>query len=116
MGYSTKAMVSQTVQLLRDKWQAAIQALSPVDGGSSNISVGAGSTNGVLPTNAEIVRCAATGNCYLKFGFGSAPTATTSDMLFPSGSEIIVVPDGATHFAVIQAGASTGTFSMTKVE
>lgn len=115
MGYATRA-VSQTVSLLRDKWQAALQALSPVDSASNNLSIGAGSVNAAVPTGAEVIRCSATGNCYLKFGFGSAPTATTSDMLFPSGSEILVLPTGATHFAVIQAGASTGIFSMTKVE
>lgn len=115
MSYKSKA-VSQTAALLRDKWGHAVQALTPIDSASTNVSIGAGSVSGLVPANAELIRCSATGNCYLKFGFGSAPTATTSDMLFPIGGEIFVIPEDATHFAVIQAGASTGIFSMTRVE
>lgn len=115
MAYTVRS-VSQQVQLLRDKWQNAVQALSPVIGSSVVVSVGATSQNSTIPTDAELVRCASTGNCHLIFGVGSAPTATTSEMIFPAGSEIFVVPPGATHFAVIQAGVSTGSFSMTRVE
>lgn len=114
MATSTKS-VSRHVELLRDKWQHPVQALSPEIGTSVVVTIGATSQSGALPASSEIIRCAANGNCHLIFGVGSAPTATTSEMLFPAGSEIFVVPTGATHFAVIQANASTGTFSITKV-
>lgn len=115
MAYTVRTL-SQTVGLLRDKWGHAVQSLSPVIGSSIVVSVGAGSQSGLIPSGAEVIRCASTGNCHLIFGVGSAPTATTSEMVFPAGSEIFTVPEGATHFAVIQAGASTGSFSMTKVD
>ena len=108
--------VSRTVELLRDKWQHPVQALTPVIGTSVVVSIGATSQSGSIPSGSELIRCAATGNCHLIFGVGSAPTATSSEMIFPTGSEILVVPTGATHFAVIQAGAATGSFSVTQVE
>lgn len=108
--------LSSTLNLRRDKNNNAIQAITPNTTSCVNVAISGSSASDALPVGAEVVRLASSGNCYFVFGIGSAPTATTSNMLFPTGVEVINVPAGATHFAVIQEGAATGTFSLTAVD
>jgi hypothetical protein len=113
---STVNSLLQSVELARDKFNHAVQVLSPALSSTVVVAVSGTSVSGTLPTGTSIVRFASTANCHVVFGIGMAPTATTSDWLFPAGVELFTVPNGATHFAVIGAGGSTGTFSATKME
>lgn len=84
-----------------DKRGYAIQALAPVArvGGT----IGASSDRVQLPAGSSVVRVSASSDCYILFGTGSvtAVADNTSD-LFPKGVEVMAVPPGATHMAVIQ--------------
>lgn len=113
---STVNPLLQSVELARDKFNHSIQVLSPALDSTTVVSVSGSSASGSLPSGTRIVRFASTANCHVVFGVGSAPTATTSDWLFPAGVEVFTIPTGATHFAVIGAGGSTGTFSATRME
>jgi hypothetical protein len=63
-----------------------------------------------LPTD-DVVRVAASTDCYIRFG-NSTVNAATSDALFVKGSELFKVPYGATHLAFIQL-ATGGVISVT---
>lgn len=81
-------------------------------GTPAKITIGGSSVRVALPSGPQVVRLAATGNCWIKFGDGTV-TATTSDTLFPAGVEVVKIPTGVTHIAAIQDGASTGSLSIT---
>lgn len=75
------------------------------------LTAGAVSVNGAIPSGAYIVRVAAVNDCYIAFG-NSGVVASGASSLFPKGSELLKVPAGATHIAVIQhttGGAVTVT-------
>lgn len=69
------------------------------------------SPDGAVP---DVVRLAAKGDCYIKFGT-SGVVATANDSLFPAGAEHVGVPVGATHCAFIQEGAAVGAFTLTRL-
>lgn len=115
MSYSVNPLL-QSVELPRDKFKAPIQCLCPALSATVVVAVSGTSAGSALPAGTNIIRFASTANCHVVFGVGSAPTATTSDWLFPAGVEVFTIPTGATHFAVIGAGGSTGTFSATRME
>lgn len=115
MSQSVNPLLS-SVELPRDKFKSPIQCLCPALASTAVVSVSGTSAGAALPTGTNIVRFASTANCHVVFGVGSTPTATTSDMLFPAGVEVFTVPQGATHFAVINSGGSSGTFTATRME
>lgn len=86
-----------------------IQALSPTTNGT--ISIGAASARVAVPAGCDVVRLAASCNCYIKFG-DSAVAAAATDHVFPTGAEVMKLPAGVTHIAAIQLGAVTGTLSI----
>ena len=102
--------------LRRDKVGFPIQALAPdyTSGAVASVSIGASATSAALPSDCDVVRVAASNDCYIRFGLtGLAAVAT--DSVFPKGVELFSVPAGATHFSVIQLGAVTGTVSVTRM-
>lgn len=101
------------VNLTPDANGKFIQALSPDTSNTTSVAIDASSVQLTLPSNTEVIRCAADADCFILFG--TDPTATDEAMLFPSGVEVFRVPNGATKIAVIQSGSSTGTFNVTKL-
>lgn len=86
-----------------DRNGIAVPAIAP----QTDVAVGAlaSSTAKVtLPTNYAHVEIASTGSFYFAFG-DSTVTATTASSLFTAGSKVYRVPDGATHFAFLEASA-----------
>jgi hypothetical protein len=98
--------------LPKDSLGNPLQALAP----STNVSVPIGSTSlrATIPAGSEVVRVATNQKCFIKFG-DSTVTATSADMVFPLGVEVLAVPFGVTHIAVIQDGAVFGAMSVTKM-
>lgn len=90
--------------LPKDTSGEAIQALAPA-GTPAKIAVAAASARVALPAGAvagAVVRIASTTDCYFKFG-DSNVAATSSDFLFPAGTEYLKVPAGGhTHIAAIR--------------
>ena len=109
------------VKLPVDKNAVPVQVLSIDDANSSNLSYTGSSANIALPAGVgegDIVRLAASTDCYISWGFGSADTATSSDPLFTSGVEYFKVPVNASgvvasHISAVQVG-SAGVLSVTK--
>lgn len=99
--------------LLRDNNGQPVHALQPFNPGSVVLS--ATSQALAIPTDSKFIRVAATGASWVAFGT-SGVVATTSSILFPPGVEVFPVPDGVTHVAVIQVGASTGYFSINRMK
>jgi hypothetical protein len=101
-----------SASLVRDSSGNAVQAMTPST--TANVSIGVSSNRVALPAGADIVRLASNAKGYFAFGT-STVTASGSDVMFPIGAELFVVPDGATHIAVIQDGAVTGAMNITKM-
>jgi hypothetical protein len=85
-------------------------ALTVVVTGKSQAS-GAASAGTTLPTAADTnipryVRVAATQPACFRFGYGSLPTALTTDLQVQPGDAVILSTNGATHFAVIQVSTA----------
>lgn len=99
----------------RDVSGTAIQALCP-SGPTSSINTSGASASAALPAGlqeGEIVRVAATHDCYIKFG-QSGLSATATDILMPAGVEYFVLPKNATHFAGLQV-AEAGRLQIQEV-
>lgn len=104
-------------KLQRDQNGEAIQALSPAPASVASVAIGAASARVALPAGVgagDIVRVASNNKCFFKFGDNTV-AATGTDSLFPIGTELFVVPVGATHIAVIQDGAVTGLVTITQM-
>lgn len=98
-----------------DRNSAAVQVLGPGNY-AGGFATGAASASAALPTGTvagDVVRIAATQDCYIKFG-AIGLTAATTDILFLAGAEFFKVPVGATHIAAIQVG-SAGVVQVTKM-
>jgi len=72
---------------------------------------GAASAGTTLPTDSagnipRYVRVAATVPACFRFGYGSLPTAVSTDLQVQPGDAVILTTNGATHFAVIQVAAA----------
>lgn len=85
-------------------------AITVVATGKAQAS-GAASAGTTLPTDSagnipRYVRVAATQPACFSFGYGSLPTAVTTDLQVQPGDAVILTTNGASHFAVIQV--STG--------
>jgi hypothetical protein len=94
--------------LPKDVSGAAAQVLSP-SGDGLELTTGAASVNGTLPTGAaegEIIRIAATQDCYIKFSSTAAPTAAATDILMPAGVEYFVLPSGSAYAAALQVSTA----------
>lgn len=98
--------------LTKDKNSEPIQVLEL---GAVDVITTSGTSAAVtLPgsaTTGDIVRIAATENCYITFG----ATATTSDHLFVQGVEYFRVPAGATQLAAIQVDTA-GRVTVTRMQ
>lgn len=102
----------RTVAIALDRLGNPIQAVTP--DATVSAAIGATSVRSALPTDTELVRITSLGNCFFRFG-NSAVTATSADTPMVAGTEIMKVPDGATHVAVIQNGAVTSTVYFTRM-
>ena len=89
-----------------------IQSLPTDENTHDKVSVGAGSVASDM-TGAQVVRIASNTDAYIKFGT-SGVTATSSDLLFPAGVEVLIMPKDTTHVAIVQESAS-GIATITKV-
>lgn len=101
-------------ELLKDKWGNPLQALAPDPTGVAVVAIGAVSARVALPADSTVLRVASNQKCYFRFG-DAAVAAAGTDSLFQAGTEIFTVPAGATHIAVIQDGAVTGTMTLTRM-
>jgi hypothetical protein len=77
-------------------------ATSPMSA-SIALSFGFAGTSSSLPTNSGSVRIHSQADCFIEFGDASVST-TTSSIYFAAGTEIFIIPTGATHIAVKTAG------------
>lgn len=88
------------------------------DGVGTRAAVGAASAATALPVLGETreVRITATVACWIRFGTsGVAASVAGSSIPFPaSAPEVVIVPVGATHFAVIRDSAD-GFVTLTPV-
>ena len=83
----------------------AIQVLPLDRSGSSNYKVSITVTSARQAIgSAQIVRVASDTACFIKWG-DSSVTASTSDIYFPAGVEVLLVPDGVTDLAFIRSTA-----------
>lgn len=85
-------------------------AITVVATGKSQAS-GAASAGTTLPTAADgniprYVRVTATNPACFRFGYGSLPTAVTTDLQIQPGDAVILSTNGATHFACIQVSVA----------
>jgi hypothetical protein len=99
------------VCLETDQNGRALQSLAPNQIGVQLIAIGGTSVRVPIPTESQVVRIAATGNCYVAFGDNSI-VATSSHMLFPVGVELFTVKPTWTHVAVIAEAGATGNVSI----
>lgn len=91
--------IPQTFRAVLDEHGNAMQVLVPT-GTPANVSISTVSARVALPSGGVSYRVAATADCYVAFG-NSAVTATSANMLFPAGAEILFDDTGATHVAAI---------------
>jgi hypothetical protein len=86
-----------------------------VPGTTQNITTsGTSQASSAVGASTAIVRIAVNADTYI--AVGSAPTATTSSMLIPSGgTEFIAVNKGTDKIAVLQVSAS-GIASITELQ
>lgn len=109
--------MARDVVLKRDVNSDPLQALTPYSGTVVNGTLGAVSVRIALPTPTNVVRVirvSSTGNAYIALGDNTV-TATTSDILFPIGSEIWTVDNTVTHLAALQVGTDTGVFGIVQM-
>lgn len=59
-----------------------------------------------LPSGAKMVRIGLDEDAWIRFGTSGATVAATNGHFFPKGVEVFVVPEGATHVAVISNGTN----------
>jgi hypothetical protein len=102
--------VPNAINLTPDANGKFIQALCPST--TASVAIGGTSVQLTIPSNTEVVRIAATADCYIEFG--ANPTATDESMLFPYGVEVFRLPLGVTKIAVLQVSTS-GVLAVTKL-
>lgn len=100
--------------LKKDTNNQAVQALSPNMSTLAVGSVASTTSNAALPAAAQLVRIAASTDCYIKFGTSNSVTATTSDMLFPTGAEVFVLDPSWTYVAFIRV-STDGVISIAEM-
>jgi hypothetical protein len=89
------------------------QVISPSAEASDQVTAAftVSSASAALPTTARVFRFHADQACFITFGTGSA-TATTADIPFDAGTEIMGVPEPYTHVAAIR-NTTDGTLTVT---
>jgi len=102
----------QVKGMTKGQFGDAIQSLPTDEATHAKITVGASSQAADM-TGAQLVRIATNTDAYIKFGV-SGVTATVSDLFFPAGVEVLVMPITTTHVAIIQESA-IGVATITKV-
>ena len=100
--------------LPRDSNSAPVQALSPVTNVTNAVS-SAAQVRFAIPAATQIIRIATASNCYIKFG-DNAVVATTSDILFPAGTEVFNIKEYPhTHISVLGVDAAASPASITQM-
>lgn len=107
--------MAEQINIVRDHSGAWLQSLATnTDRVSASLS--GSSQRLTVPADARVVRIAASGNCYYLFGDNTVTVSSATGHLFPAGTEIQNVPPNATHIAVIQEGAATGNFCLSRMK
>lgn len=92
---------------------------SGTSGGTQNTQVlaaGASSTAISTPVTAKHIRIATTAAIYVNFGVGSAPTATTSNLVIPAGFvETFTLEVGLNNYVAVLQVTTAGVVSITEV-
>lgn len=100
--------------LIKDGDGHGVQALIPTTTVTNTITNGA-AVRYTLPTDTNLVRIGATCNCYIKFG-DSGVTATSADIVFPIGAEVLnMEARGWTHISILGIDSSPGYASITRM-
>jgi hypothetical protein len=80
-------------------------------GVTAQVAYSAATANVALPTNTGRVRIYAPTDCYLLFGDSDTVVAsTTTATFFEAGAEIMEVPSGATHIAMVQYSIASSAY------
>lgn len=75
-------------------------------------SSGSATSAAALPTGSRLVVIRSTESVYLAFGTGSvSAVADETSILFLAGELVLPVPEGATHFSIIQV-TTAGVFQI----
>ena len=107
-------MTAPSVSLSNDTGGRPVNAVEP-SAVLTNTNTSGTAATAVLPaglTAGQVCRISCTQDCYILFGTGA--DADEDDTLFPTGVEYFRVPQGATHFSVLQV-STAGRFSIQKV-
>lgn len=68
-----------------------------------------------LPASpGDVIRVASTTDCYINFGGSGVSASASACPVFPSGAEIMVVPEGAGYIAFVQVSGA-GVISVSKM-
>jgi len=102
----------QVKGMTKGQFGDAIQSLPTDESVHAKITVSASSQEADM-TGSQLVRIASNTDTYIKFGI-TGLTATVSDLFFPAGVEVLVMPKDTTHVAIIQESAA-GIATITKV-
>jgi len=94
-----------------DPGNEVFPVFTPDVGNQTSVASGAASDRVTLPTGARVYRFHCDQACYINFGDNTV-VATSSNMPFDAGVEILGVPEPHTHVAVIQ-NTLAGTLTVT---
>lgn len=92
-----------------------IQVLSPDETTVATFALATTSNPTALPTGAEIVEVAVTGNCKFAFGTSGVNATVGNVRILTPGVYTYHVPKGADHFDAVTVGGSTGNISVAKM-
>lgn len=93
--------------LAKDRFNHAIQCLSPGTTQTVTVSGTSASTTNILNRNTVVIRVVATTNCFINIGAGT-PTATTANMPLIANVPEYFRVDGALGLRVAAIQISTG--------
>lgn len=113
-------MQTASVSLPRDDDSSSVQVLCPAVNGTVHLTATEGASGGgTLPSNAEIVRIAASGPVWLAFGGAGvdAGQSQTDSFLFPAGAEVFFMRESSyTNFAARSvSGAGNVVLTVTRL-
>lgn len=109
------AGVTTKTKLPQDEDSAIIQVLAPDETNVASFSLSAASQRALLPTGAEIVEVATTGNCKFAFGNSSLDITSGTRRLLVTGVYTYKIPSGATSFDASIVDGSSGRISVTRM-
>lgn len=107
-------------ELPRDADNAPIQTLAPVESTVAGFLLAATSNPTALPSGAEIVEVAVTGNCKFAFGASGVNATTGTARVLTPGVYIYRVPFTAynvlaDHFDAVTVDGSTGRVTVARM-